>query len=86
MSDLGGFRRKGHRSFRIFGPRGWAPSETPCRAAGTIHFLAPDFGACRLAVEECVDTGVSGAKSDRQASNQLMEAARLRRFATLSTD
>ena len=71
-------------------PRARAPSETPYHATGTIHFLALDFGvaaARRLAVEgEFVDTGVSGVTSDRQASNQLMEAARLRRFATLSTD
>src|ERR1035441_7022122 len=43
-SDLSGFRRDGHRSYGNFRPRGMAPSETPYRATGTIHFLAPDFG------------------------------------------
>ena len=58
-----------------------APSETPYRATGPIHFLAQCFGAaCRLAVEEIVDTGVSGAKSFRPARNQPMEAARRRQF------
>jgi hypothetical protein len=43
-SDLSGFRRNGHRSYGNFRPRGRAPSETPYRATGTIHFLAPSFG------------------------------------------
>src|ERR1035441_2728551 len=43
-SDLSGFRRNGHRSYGNFRPRGMAPSETPYRATGTIHFLAPSFG------------------------------------------
>jgi hypothetical protein len=77
------FRRKGHRSFRTLRARGWAPSETPYRANSTVHSLASDFGiaaACRPAVEECVGTGVSGAKSARPARNQPMEAARRRQF------
>src|ERR1019366_7880467 len=72
--DLSGFRRKGHRSYGNFRPRGRAPSETPYRATGTIHFFAPDFAAAAargLVVEEFVDTGVSGAKSSRPARNRL---------------
>src|ERR1035441_9473167 len=59
-SDLSGFRRNGHRSYGNFRPRGRAPSETPYRATGTIHFFAPDFAAAAargLVVEEFVDTG-----------------------------
>jgi hypothetical protein len=59
------------------------PSETPYRANGTIHFLAPHFGVAAgggLAVEEFVDAGVSGAKSFRPARTKLLEAARRRQF------
>src|ERR1035441_6390607 len=65
-SDLGGFRRNGYRSFGVLGPRGTAPSETPYRATGPIHFLAPDFAAAaarRLVVEESVNTGVSAPRA-----------------------
>ena len=60
-----GCGRNGHRSFGNLRPRGRAPFETPYRAICTIHSLAPDFGiaACRLAVEECVDTGVSAPRA-----------------------
>ena len=66
--------RNRHRSFGNLRPRGRAPSETPHRATGPIHFFAPDFAAAAargLVVEEFVDTGVSGAKSSRPARNRL---------------
>jgi hypothetical protein len=62
---------------------GRARSETPYRATVTIHYLAPDFGVAAggwLVVEEFVDAGRLGPRVGRLGAQQVVEAARLRRF------